>query len=375
MWKCAPYVRGVNEIAGRLAPVVEKYRDEADRMGRLPRELTAELREMGAFGLLTPREFGGPGMTLAEYHEILESLGRVDGAVAWTVWNLNMGLTAAYIPESGAALVFSGQDDPLVAHNGAPGQAEPVDGGFRLSGTWKLVSGAQTAEWFMLGALAGERMLFCLVPRDDVIVRMTWDVVAMRGSDSNTVEASDAVVPADRVFDLASPSRVGGALYRLPIVTLFAAGPAAVLIGMAQAAVEEASTVVRDRTGGDGAPLVAQPRVQAAIGRATVRVAAARTLLLNAAAELDAVAAIGGKVSEAQRGLYRGAICHIAEVAREVLVSMYDLGGSGPIFTGNRLGRLFADGMAAAQHMNVAPWQFEVVGRTQLGLPAGTPLL
>lgn len=365
----------MNDIAGRLTPVVEKFRDEADRLGRLPKEMAEELRELGAFAMLTPGEFGGPGMTLAGYHEILERLSRVDGAVAWTVWNLNMGMTAAYLPESGAASIFGGADDPLVAHNGAPGQAEPVDGGFRLSGTWKLVSGAQTAEWFMLGALAGERMLFCLVPKDDVVVRLTWDVVAMRGSDSNTVEASDVVVPADRVFDLASPSRVRGALYRLPIVTLFAGGPAAVLIGMAQAAVDEASSVVRERIGGDGSPLVTQPRVQAAIGRATVQVAAARTLLLSTATDLDAVVALGGEVTEAQRGLYRGAICHIAEVAREVLVSMYDLGGSGPIYSGNRLGRLFADGMAAAQHMNVAPWQFEVVGRTQLGLAAGTPLL
>jgi indole-3-acetate monooxygenase len=113
--------------------------------------------------------------------------------------------------------------------------------------------------------------------------------------------------------------------------------------------------------------------VQAAIGRATTLVAAARTLLLTTAGELDAVVAAGGEVTDELRGRYRGAICHIAEVAREVLVTVHDLGGSGPIFTGNRLGHLFADGMAAAQHMNVAPWQFEVVGRTHLGLPAGTP--
>lgn len=366
----------IDDVVDRIESAVEKYRDEADRAGRLPANLVSELRSAGAFSFCTPREFGGHEASLADYHDILRRLGRADGPVAWTVWNLNMGLVAAYLPAAGAEALFAAGRHPLIAHNGAPGRAEPVAGGYRLSGTWKLVSGAHTADWFLLGALVDDGpLIFCLVPAADVTVRETWDAVAMRGSDSNTVDAAAVTVPADLTFDLSSPGRVAGALYRLPIVTLFAAGPASVLIGMAESAVGEAARLAGERLGTDGAPLATQPRVQAAVGRAGTQVAAARTLLLTTAAELDRTVAAGGAVTDAQRGRYRGAICHIAEVAREILVSMYDIGGSGPLFTGSRLGRVFRDGMAAAQHMNVAPWQFEVVGRTQLGLPAGTPLL
>ncbi|MFG1606862.1 acyl-CoA dehydrogenase family protein [Actinoplanes sp. NPDC049265] len=360
----------------RLEHAIEKYRDEADRAGWLPPELVSELRSAGAFSFYTPREFGGREASLAGYHDILRRLGRAGGSVAWTVWNLNMGLVAAFLPPADAATLFAAGRHPLIAHNGAPGRAEPVPGGYRISGTWKLVSGAHTADWFLLGAIVDDGpLIFGLVPRDDVTVQETWDAVAMRGSDSNTVVVTGAEVPSGRTFDLSSPSRVAGSLYRLPIVTLFAAGPAAVLIGMAESAVDEAARLVRERIGADGAPLVTQPRVQAAVGRAGTQVDAARSLLLTTAAELDRTVAGGEAVTDAQRGRYRGAICHIAEIAREVLVSMYDLGGSAPLLAGNRLGQIVRDGLAAAQHMNVAPWQFEVAGRTRLGLPAGTPLL
>lgn len=74
------------------------------------------------------------------------------------------------------------------------------------------------------------------------------------------------------------------------------------------------------------------------------------------AAAIDRTTAQGLVVTEQQGGLFRGAVCYVAEMARE-LVSMYDLGGSSPIDTDSRLGRSFRDGMAAAQHMSVAHWQ------------------
>ena len=49
---------------------------------------------------------------------------------------------------------------------------------------------------------------------------------------------------------------------------------------------------------------------------------------------------------------------------------MYEMGGSNPLYSGSRLGRIFRDGMAAAQQANLSPAHFEVAGLTRLGLPA-----
>jgi alkylation response protein AidB-like acyl-CoA dehydrogenase len=357
----------VTDLPERVRPAIEKYRDESDRTGRLPAVLVDELRSAGAFRLYTPRELGGAELPLAEVLAVLEELARVDGAVAWTVWNLNLGMLAALLPATGIAAAWTGGPDPLIAHNGRAGQAVLAPGGYRLTGTWKLVSGAHTAEWLGRGAAVDEQPRLCLVPRAEVTVLETWDTVGLRGSDSNTVTAVDVAVPPDRVVGPYAIRNLDRPLYRLPMFLLVIPGAAAVLLGLAQAAVDEVERLARERD------TAGRPRLHAAVGRSVAQLTAARLLIRHAATELDRAAAADAPITEARQGPLRSAMAHATEAARDVLMTMYELSGTEPLQTGSRIGRVIRDGLAAAQHVNLSPVHFELAGRIHLGLPVGVP--
>src|SRR4030081_2745974 len=74
------------------------------------------------------------------------------------------------------------------------GRAEPVDGGFRLSGRWGFLSGLPWAEWSAVGAFAPwepggqpEYLMFFLPKRDYQVID-DWYTVGLRGSASASIE-------------------------------------------------------------------------------------------------------------------------------------------------------------------------------------------
>jgi indole-3-acetate monooxygenase len=374
----------VQALPELLRPSIEKYRDEADALGRLPAELVEELREHGAFRLNTPRELGGYEATPAAVLDVLTRVARIDGPTAWTMWNLNMGFAAGLIDPERMDGVWASGRDPLIANSGQPGAMTPAEGGFLLSGTWKIVSGAHLADWYLLaGAVTsaergdgwGHGLYFCLVPRSAVQVLDTWDVVGMRASDSNSVQVRDLFVPTGMTFSFFAPNRLDRPAYRLPTVNLVYPGCAAVLIGMAQGAVDELVRLARTKTSFTGEPMATQESVQTTVGRAAAQVAAARGLLQSSAEELDRATEAGWETTDEQRAAVRGAMCHVTETARTVLVSMYAAGSSDPLYTDNRLGRIFRDGMATAQAANLSTIQWALPGRILLGRPAAVPFI
>ncbi|MFD4637278.1 acyl-CoA dehydrogenase family protein [Lentzea sp. NPDC058436] len=375
-----------DELPERLRPVIEKYRDEADELRRLPHELVGELRAAGAFRFSTPAELGGFELPLAAGADLVERLARLDGPIAWIVWNLNVGFSAAVLAESRVAEVWAGGPDPLIAHSSQPGFLVPDGDGFRLSGQWKLVSGVEAAEWVaLLGVVVdggqprmtetGPDLRFCLVPRSSVTVHDTWHPSGMRGTNSNSVTAQDVLVAADLTVTFAAPARIDRPLYRVPVPNQISAGGAAVVLGIARAAIDEVVRLSHAKTGPDGVAMALQPRLQAVVGQASAQLDAARALLLSTVGALDAAAVADRPATEAERGAVRGALAHAAETARTVLTAMYQAGSSSALPEASRLARLFRDGHTAAQHAMMAPAQYEVAGRTVLGVPAGDPSL
>ena len=78
----------VGSLATRLRPAIEAHRAEAETTRRLPPDLVEVLRGAGAFRLSTPRERGGFEAPLAAALEVYEAFGRIDGPVAWNIWNV-----------------------------------------------------------------------------------------------------------------------------------------------------------------------------------------------------------------------------------------------------------------------------------------------
>jgi alkylation response protein AidB-like acyl-CoA dehydrogenase len=70
------------EFLGRLREFVERVDSEAiDRTGEIPEPLVQELRDMGAFGIKIPREYGGLGLSQMTYIRAMELITSKDGSL------------------------------------------------------------------------------------------------------------------------------------------------------------------------------------------------------------------------------------------------------------------------------------------------------
>ncbi|HEX4252257.1 MAG TPA: acyl-CoA dehydrogenase family protein [Pseudonocardia sp.] len=369
-----------------LRPAIEAAADEAEALGQLPDDLVKELREAGALRLLTPREQGGLEVSLHTALSVYEQLGRIDTSVAWVVWNANFGFVATLLSEAATATIWPGDHEPVLANAGSPGQAVAVDGGYRLTGTWKIVSGIDSADWFIpvavvmngdgprLTEAGGPDVRICHVPRADLTIRRTWHVTGLRGSGSNTVERRDVLVPAELTAGIDDPPRIDRPLYRVHPVLLVFAGCTAVALGTVAEAIDELARLAPSKQTPFGGLLADQPRVHGTLGRCEVALRAARNLLFSVARDLDLAAAHGEPVTLEMRADLHGAMAHAAAVARDALVAVYEAASSSALYVGDRIERLHRDGMVALQHANHSPVFFEAVGRVRLGRDHAMPL-
>src|SRR5580693_6633871 len=138
--------------ARALAPEIVTAGTEIEQRRELPPALVQHLIEGGFFRLLQPRSLGGAELRPVIFTQVTEALAEADASVAWCVGQNNgCSMSAAYLGEAAAREIF-GPPTGILAWGppGAPYEAQPVEGGYRISGTWRFASGSHHANW--LGA-------------------------------------------------------------------------------------------------------------------------------------------------------------------------------------------------------------------------------
>ena len=181
------------EIARGLRQRITEERDRIEAGRRLPDDLARDLVRGGFFRIFLPAAYGGLDLVPADALEIFEELARADASVAWCVWNGNTHWTAAQLsPQAASAIYF---DRHVITANStrSSGQAHVVDGGYRVTGRWSLVSGCELAAWMVLLCVvyadgkprptpAGvPEIRFMLLPISDCEIIDTWTVGGLRG--------------------------------------------------------------------------------------------------------------------------------------------------------------------------------------------------
>lgn len=380
----APTVADPRAAARSARAAILDARPELDRLRRITPDLLERLRAAHLFRLYTPVELGGYEADPVVVAEVYEELARADGSVAWSVWNGNLGFVAAHLTDAGVRTVWANGPDPVICNSARPaGTAVPDGDGYRLSGRWNIVSAVDSADWITVFGIvldgAGPRITpaggpdlraFFVRP-DQVQILDSWHVGGMRGTGSNDVVIDGAFVPEELTMHPLGSAHVDRPAYRLPVFTTLASGAAATCLGIAQAAIDAVVELAPTKATMAGPGLADQAGAQAVLGRASALLEAARLGMHRRLAELWATVADGDEATPAQRGALRGAISLAAEVAREVTTSMYQLGSSAALYEGHPLERAMRDVHAAAQHVLVQPINYELAGRTLLGMDPG----
>ncbi|MBX9588028.1 MAG: acyl-CoA dehydrogenase family protein [Hyphomonadaceae bacterium] len=60
---------------------LDPYESEIERTDKVPREILPKLSRARCFGLVVPKEFGGVGLTISQYVEILAELSKIHGGI------------------------------------------------------------------------------------------------------------------------------------------------------------------------------------------------------------------------------------------------------------------------------------------------------
>jgi len=265
----------------RLLPTPEAYdlieltRDVADKV-LAPRVVEHERTEtfpegvfpaLGAAGLLSlpyPEEFGGGNQPYEVYLQVLEELGArwAAVAVAVSVHGLSCFALATHgtdeqknkwLPDmlGGDTIGAYSLSEPQAGSDAAAlaCRATAVDGGYRISGSKAWITNGGKADFYTLFARtsdAGSKGISCfLVPAgtEGLSFGKPEEKMGLHAIPTTTAHYDDAFVPGER--------RIGAEGQGLPIA--FSAldsgrlGIAAVAVGLAQAALDEATAYAKER--------------------------------------------------------------------------------------------------------------------------------
>jgi len=197
------------EEARGLVPVIREQRREGDERARLTKRVVEACGQAGLFRMAGPAEAGGLECSLTDVVAASEIVSSADPAVGWYVQNsMQAWRMAAQLDDESRAQAFRNRDLHFGNASQNQGAATPVAGGYRLSGTWPVVTGVEDSEWtYLVGTLMenGEPRSIddrldtrsFLVPTSELEIAQTWQgVSAMRGTGSNRVRADDVFAPS-----------------------------------------------------------------------------------------------------------------------------------------------------------------------------------
>jgi alkylation response protein AidB-like acyl-CoA dehydrogenase len=363
------------------AAELRRRAEEIEAARRLPQDLSDRFAADGFYRMCVPEVYGGLEQPPARTMETIEILARADGAPAWCAFiAATSGTVLSLLPEDVARDVFATPETMIAGVFAPRGEAEVVEGGFRVRGEWAWGSGTQNADWVLAGCRVlreGEpdrlgngtpRSRMMLVPKTAVEFLDTWHVSGLSGTGSTDFALRDVFVPAGHAAGMGVEGPLDRPLYRFPQFGLLGMGIAAVGLGLGRAAIDELVELAGVKTPtGSARPLANRPAAQAEVARAEASLRSARAFYYEAI-EAAWEEALDGPLCVEHRRDLRLATTHATHASAEAVDRMYHLAGGSAVYRHSPLQRIFRDVHVATQHMMVGPSTWELTGRLLLGL-------
>ena len=356
-----------------VAPVIHRF----DESHEFPHEILKSLGKTGLLGALVPEEFGGAALDYVSYALAVEELNRVDASVGITMWAHNSLCTnhitlfgskeqkAAYLPRlaRGEALGAWGLTEPGSGSDAAAMQSRAVrdSSGFVLNGGKAFITNASVAELAVVMAVTdpaqGNKGISAFV-----IERGTPGFSAGRPYRKLGLHASNT---AELVFDnVAVPAAnlVGelhmGFVNTLQVLEGGRVAMAAMAVGIAQAALDQALTYMKQRRA-FGKTLAEFNGLQGMIADIGTEVEAARLLTLRAAALKDA-----GRPAKTAASMAK---VFASEVAMKAATKALQIHGGAGYITEFPIERIFRDAKLTEIGEGTSEIQRMVIARDLLG--------
>jgi alkylation response protein AidB-like acyl-CoA dehydrogenase len=375
--------------------------DRAEELRTLPNDAVATLRALGLFWLKTPAELGGTPLSPVEFCDVIEELAYIDTSTAWAAMigaGCN-GLAGGWLPEAGARRIFgtagdtagaaatagpggpggrAGRPLPVLAGQLAPrGTGAPTAGGYLVHGRWGFSSGIVHADW-LIGAFKADgadgaggadgtgfgRMIVFAIPKAEAEVIDNWHVAGLQGTGSLDFSLDGTFIPAELTYELGSPAVRGGDLFRLGMPAFVSNEVPPLSIGLARRAIDDITELAAHTARFPGGPTVSERAVfHHELGRAEVRVRAARAVHREAMAAAFASAVAGRPPTEEQQLAITTASVFAVETCADVVSELFKFGGGRALALSNPMQRHLRNVLAARQHVALSEENYEAAGR------------
>ena len=265
-FELTPEQREIQALARDFARErIEPHAAEWDREHRFPRELFAQLAELGLMGACVPEEYGGAGADFISYILVLEELSRADAGVGVTVAVHTSATTlpilafgtdeqkSRFVPPlaRGEVLGAFALTEPEAGSDAGSlrTRAEPTGDGWAITGAKQWITNGRYAGTFLLFARTDETtegargVSAFILDSEHVRVIRDEEKLGLNSSATNDIVVEGAHVGRDRLlheenkgFTVAMATLDGGRI-----------GIAAQALGIAQAAYDVARAYAQER--------------------------------------------------------------------------------------------------------------------------------
>jgi indole-3-acetate monooxygenase len=370
-----------------IVPQIAARASEIDAARTVPKDIVDELKRIGVFRMIVPKSHGGLELAFPDCVRALSEVSAADGSTGWIAM-IGCGTPLLYsrLPRETFDHIYANGPDVIQAgavH--AFGAAEPIAGGYRLTGRWPFASGVPHADWILGGCKIlkdGEPVLresgqpverLFTLPAEKWTIENTWFAGGLKGSASHHVSIDGVFVPEANVFDISGPPCIPGALY----VSVGAFVPffnAAFTLGLAEGAFKDIVALAKSgkQQYGMSTPIRQQPLFQYELGRAEGDLRAARAYL-KMQVENIWNNALSGTMSDPAlfvEGLQMNV--WLTEACTRVIDVCYTLGGGTSVYDTSPLQRRLRDMHTAAQHIASSRLHYVGAGSFALGQRSGT---
>ena len=301
----------IREFAqNEIAPLAREY-DEAEKF---PRKQLDGLGELGILGMIIPEKYGGAGFDSVSYALALEEISKADASVAVIVsvtnsvccypilsWGTEAQKQKYLVPlAKGEMLGAFCLSEPQAGSDASNLKTQAIENGdfYVLNGTKSWVTNGGEAGVYLVMATTGENngrkeiSAFLIEGETEgLAVSSVEHKMGQRASKTTEMNLTDVKVPKENLL-----GGVGNGL-KVAFSSLDNGriGIAAMSVGIAQAALEEAASYAKDRNA-FGHPIAEFQAIQFKLADMKTNTEAARLLTLRAAAMKDA--------NHAQTGIY-----------------------------------------------------------------------
>lgn len=359
------------EFNAKAAP---KYIEEMDQENKLPHELIQQLAQSGLVGMKLPEEYGGGGVGALSAALALEELARVSPAIADILVSVHAStgvlvtfgskeLKEKYLPPvaEGKLIPAYALTEPSAGSDlaGVRSTARKNDEGFTLNGSKTYITLGTASDYAVVLAITDPEADkkthgMSLLVVEGFEKGKEEDLMGLRGLAVGELSFHDTFVPAENVvgelnqgFKQIMQSLDGG---RIEV--------AALAVGLAQGALDEAVSYASERTQ-FGRPISEFQAVQFLIADMQTKVDAARLLVYHAASLKDAGESFSRQASEAK--------LFASEIGLECASDSLQIHGGYGYSKEYRIERLFRDAKVNQIFEGTSQIQHLVIARNVLG--------